>query len=243
MTVRSYAPVMPAVGGLVRCTDGSWMTRPPQRCPRGHRLRPGHTLAMVECPGWVLAIQAADATGEAGNMDAGTAGCGSVRGAATAWAGAGGAGVTRADGAGGIAATSSTTTTETTTASPSAAVPANRASAVLVTIEALTRTFSIICFVAFFISMIVKTSRSLLLAVFWLSASCPFGRESPVSVQTGHRPTIWIRPHLARSGHTRAARSTTQTRTRATWFHSSVSSRRSSSNRPANAWRALLNNV
>ena len=38
---------MPAVGVLVRCTDGSWMTRPPQRCPRGHRLRPGHTLAMV----------------------------------------------------------------------------------------------------------------------------------------------------------------------------------------------------
>ena len=27
----------------------------------------------------------------------------------------------------------------------------------------------------FFISMIVKTSRSLLLAVFWLGASCPFG--------------------------------------------------------------------
>jgi hypothetical protein len=27
-----------AVGALVRCKDGSWMTRPPQRCPRGHRL-------------------------------------------------------------------------------------------------------------------------------------------------------------------------------------------------------------
>ena len=29
---------MPAVGVLVRCTYGSWMTRPPQSCPRGHRL-------------------------------------------------------------------------------------------------------------------------------------------------------------------------------------------------------------
>ena len=27
--------LMPAVGELVRCTDGSWMTRPPQSCPRG----------------------------------------------------------------------------------------------------------------------------------------------------------------------------------------------------------------
>lgn len=32
---------MPAVGALVRCIDGSWMTRPPQRCPAGHRLEPG----------------------------------------------------------------------------------------------------------------------------------------------------------------------------------------------------------
>jgi hypothetical protein len=30
---------MPAVGELVRCTDGSWMARPPQSCPHGHRLR------------------------------------------------------------------------------------------------------------------------------------------------------------------------------------------------------------
>src|SRR6476619_2644131 len=35
---------MPAVGELVRCTDGSWMIRPPQRCPRGHRLGAGRTL-------------------------------------------------------------------------------------------------------------------------------------------------------------------------------------------------------
>jgi hypothetical protein len=35
---------MPAVGELVRCTDGSWMTRPPQSCPRGHLLRPGAML-------------------------------------------------------------------------------------------------------------------------------------------------------------------------------------------------------
>src|SRR6202008_3074819 len=32
---------VPAVGDLVRCTGGSWMTRPPQSCPHGHRLRPG----------------------------------------------------------------------------------------------------------------------------------------------------------------------------------------------------------
>jgi hypothetical protein len=35
---------MPAVGDLVRCTDGSWMTRPPQSCPRGHRFTGGRLL-------------------------------------------------------------------------------------------------------------------------------------------------------------------------------------------------------
>jgi hypothetical protein len=35
---------MPAVGELVRCTDGRWMTRPPTHCPRGHRLQPGRVL-------------------------------------------------------------------------------------------------------------------------------------------------------------------------------------------------------
>jgi hypothetical protein len=35
---------MPAVGALVRCTDGTWMTRPPQSCPGGHLLRPGAML-------------------------------------------------------------------------------------------------------------------------------------------------------------------------------------------------------
>jgi hypothetical protein len=35
---------MPAVGDLVRCTDGSWMTRPPQSCQRGHPLGPGAML-------------------------------------------------------------------------------------------------------------------------------------------------------------------------------------------------------
>ena len=35
---------MPAVGELVRCTDGRWMIRPPQHCPRGHRLSPGRVL-------------------------------------------------------------------------------------------------------------------------------------------------------------------------------------------------------
>ena len=40
-------PVRPALGGvaavgeLVRCINGAWMARPPQSCPRGHRLRPG----------------------------------------------------------------------------------------------------------------------------------------------------------------------------------------------------------
>ena len=35
---------MPAVGALVRCTDGAYMVRPPQDCPVGHRLQPGHML-------------------------------------------------------------------------------------------------------------------------------------------------------------------------------------------------------
>jgi hypothetical protein len=35
---------MPVVGAPVRCTNGAWMVRPPQHCPRGHRLRPGHTI-------------------------------------------------------------------------------------------------------------------------------------------------------------------------------------------------------
>jgi hypothetical protein len=40
----AYRGIMPAVGDLVRCTDGSSMTRPPQSCPRGHLLRPGAML-------------------------------------------------------------------------------------------------------------------------------------------------------------------------------------------------------
>jgi hypothetical protein len=35
---------MPAVGELVRCTDGRWMVRPPERCPRGHQLGAGRVL-------------------------------------------------------------------------------------------------------------------------------------------------------------------------------------------------------
>jgi hypothetical protein len=45
---------MPAVGELVRCTDGSWMIRPPERCPRGHRLGAGRVLVghqPCSCPG------------------------------------------------------------------------------------------------------------------------------------------------------------------------------------------------
>ena len=37
---RSTVGTMPAVGELVHCIDGSWMT-PPQSCPRGHRFRSG----------------------------------------------------------------------------------------------------------------------------------------------------------------------------------------------------------
>jgi hypothetical protein len=36
--------IMSAVGELVRCTDGSWMTRSPQSCPHGHLFRPGAML-------------------------------------------------------------------------------------------------------------------------------------------------------------------------------------------------------
>src|SRR6202035_2811623 len=41
---RAMIDTCPAVGELVRCTGGSWMVRPPQRCPRGHRLGAGRTL-------------------------------------------------------------------------------------------------------------------------------------------------------------------------------------------------------
>jgi hypothetical protein len=33
--------VMPAVGELVRCTDGRWMVRWLERCPLGHQLGAG----------------------------------------------------------------------------------------------------------------------------------------------------------------------------------------------------------
>jgi hypothetical protein len=39
---------MLAVGALVRCTDGSWMTRPPQSCRHGHPLRPGAMLVGLQ---------------------------------------------------------------------------------------------------------------------------------------------------------------------------------------------------
>jgi hypothetical protein len=35
---------MPAVGELVRSTNGSWMVRPPEHCPRGHRFGAGRVL-------------------------------------------------------------------------------------------------------------------------------------------------------------------------------------------------------
>ena len=40
----AYRGIMPAGGELVRCTDGSLMTRPPQSCPHGHLLRPDAML-------------------------------------------------------------------------------------------------------------------------------------------------------------------------------------------------------
>jgi len=35
---------LPAIGELVRCTDGSWIVRPPTNCTRGRRLLPGWML-------------------------------------------------------------------------------------------------------------------------------------------------------------------------------------------------------
>jgi hypothetical protein len=40
----SSVDVMAGVGELVRSTTGQWMVKPPLHCPRGHPLRPGHTL-------------------------------------------------------------------------------------------------------------------------------------------------------------------------------------------------------
>jgi hypothetical protein len=31
-------------GGLVRTTDGKWITKPPSRCPNGHQLGAGQVL-------------------------------------------------------------------------------------------------------------------------------------------------------------------------------------------------------
>ena len=41
---RSTVGTMPAVGDLVRCTNGAWMVRTPERCRRGHRLGAGRVL-------------------------------------------------------------------------------------------------------------------------------------------------------------------------------------------------------
>lgn len=43
---------MPQVGELVRTTAGTWITKPPQRCPNGHDLGPGRVLVgHVACMG------------------------------------------------------------------------------------------------------------------------------------------------------------------------------------------------
>src|ERR1700757_3234769 len=60
----AYPWVMPAVGELVRCTDGRWMIRPPQHCPRGHRLSPRRVLVghrVCSCggrPTWTCGVWA-----------------------------------------------------------------------------------------------------------------------------------------------------------------------------------------
>jgi hypothetical protein len=42
--VSGVTGVTPAVGELVRCTDGPWMVRPPERCRHGHPHLPGRTI-------------------------------------------------------------------------------------------------------------------------------------------------------------------------------------------------------
>jgi hypothetical protein len=51
VTTGNVIGVTAEVGELVRCTKGQWMDRPPQRCPRGHWLLPGHFLVLdIPCP-------------------------------------------------------------------------------------------------------------------------------------------------------------------------------------------------
>src|ERR1700758_1858954 len=76
---------MPAVGALVRRTDGSWMTRPPRNCPAGHRLEPGRMLVGHQpcstCRGGHTTWTCLDCRGMAYGPPL-TAGCGqSTRGA------------------------------------------------------------------------------------------------------------------------------------------------------------------
>lgn len=43
---------MPRIGELVQTTAGTWITRPPLRCGRGHGLTPGRVLVgHVACQG------------------------------------------------------------------------------------------------------------------------------------------------------------------------------------------------
>lgn len=43
---------MPDVGDLIRTTAGTWITRPPARCPNGHELGPRRVLVgHVACLG------------------------------------------------------------------------------------------------------------------------------------------------------------------------------------------------
>jgi hypothetical protein len=43
---------MPRVGDLVQTTAGTWITKPPTRCPHGHPLGPGQVLVgHVACQG------------------------------------------------------------------------------------------------------------------------------------------------------------------------------------------------
>jgi|SRR5258705_12686949 len=39
-----YRPFMPYVGDLIHTTVGTWITRPPARCPNGHPVGPNAVL-------------------------------------------------------------------------------------------------------------------------------------------------------------------------------------------------------
>jgi hypothetical protein len=42
---------MPDVGDLIHTTAGTWITRPPTRCPNGHQLGAGRLVGYQACLG------------------------------------------------------------------------------------------------------------------------------------------------------------------------------------------------